>query len=199
MVTVVCLVAQELGLHWCDYTSETSDDIKNQELSDPARHWVDVALVDFTQTLSVGVDPQAIEFAACFEYLSSYGCSVRCSYQGVLRFGRDSDYPIQCTTVFICIKGHPLAGAALARHEERMEGTSYFQRALAILREERHELQLDEHRLEHAVARVGRRGGNTDFGRTCSALAASGGVQSTYVMPEDEELAIAAKVADLKR
>ena len=115
MVTVVCRVAQELGLHWCDYTSETSDDVKNQELADPARHWVDVALVPFTQTLSVGVDPQAIEFAACFEYLSSYGCSVRCSHQGVLRFGRDSDYPLQCTTVFICIKGRPLSGAALAR------------------------------------------------------------------------------------
>jgi hypothetical protein len=41
MVRRVCALAKEIGLFWCDYTSETGDDVKNIELAAPAEHWVD--------------------------------------------------------------------------------------------------------------------------------------------------------------
>lgn len=144
MVTRVCGIARDLGLWWCDYTSDTNDLVKNAELADPAAYWVDIGLVAFTQTLSVGVDPQRIAFAACFLYVARIGCSVRSSCQGSLRFGRDPDFPLQCTTVFVCMQGRPLSGAALAAHAARMEGTSYHQRGLSIQQDRRLERQLGE-------------------------------------------------------
>ena len=137
MVRRVCALAKELGLYWCDYTSETGDDVKNVELAAPAEHWVEVGLVAFTQTLSVGVDPVRIQFAAIFVYAAPVGCSVRCLLQGALRFGRDVNFKLLCTTIFVCMQGCPLEGAALARQQKRMEGTCYYQLALQRLTEER--------------------------------------------------------------
>ena len=43
-----------------------------------------MALVAFTQTLSVGVDPKEIQFAAAFMYAAGFGCSVRALLGGTL-------------------------------------------------------------------------------------------------------------------
>ena len=45
------------------------DGVKMTELADPETHWIEIALVAFTQTLSVGVDPKEIQFAAVFLYV----------------------------------------------------------------------------------------------------------------------------------
>jgi hypothetical protein len=58
IVRRVCTLALHHGCHWCDYTSETDDHVKNTELGDPETHWVEIALVAFTQTLSVGAPPR---------------------------------------------------------------------------------------------------------------------------------------------
>ena len=193
MVRRVCALAMELGMWWCDYTSETSDDVKNAELGSPAEHWVEVGLVAFTQSLSVGADPQGIEFAAVFVYVQSFGCSVRCLFQGSLRFGRDARYPLKCTTIFLCIKGFPLQGDALDALRERMQGTTYHSRAFALLKETRTFRTIEERSLGPAVTSVGSQASSSTLGRKCTALDAfGGGVKSTYVEPTDEELWIAA-------
>ena len=69
VVKKVCELAMTLGLHWCDYTSDTDDETKNAELSDPSTFWVEVGLVAFTQTLGHGADPKHIEFAAVFMHM----------------------------------------------------------------------------------------------------------------------------------
>ena len=74
--------------------ADTDDAVKSTELGDPETHWVEVALVAFTQTLSVGVDPKEIQFAAVFLYAAGFGCTVRALLQGVLRFGRDAGYAL---------------------------------------------------------------------------------------------------------
>ena len=71
-----CAPAKAEGCLWCDYTSETDDYVKSAELSDPETHWIEIALVAFTQTLSVGADPKAIQFAAVFMYVAGWGCTV---------------------------------------------------------------------------------------------------------------------------
>ena len=191
MLRSVCALAKAEGCFWCDYSSETDDEIKNIELAEPAVFWVDVGLVAFTQTLSVGVDPQGISFAAVFMYAAPVGCSVRCLMQGVLRFGRDASFPLACTTIFACIKGRPLTGAALERHQMRMENTSYFIRACKLLIEDRAQRVLQEGAAELAIRSVGLvgRGG---LSASCAAIDAHGGFTSTYVAPTDEEIEIAA-------
>ena len=188
MVRRVCTLARELGLHWCDYTSETDDNVKNSELAAPAEHWVEVGLVAFTQTLSVGVDPVGIQFAAIFVYAAPVGCSVRCLLQGALRFGRDAMFKLHCTTVFVCMQGRPLQGGALKRLQERMEGTSYYHRALQSMETERAERVIAERNLHSAVASVAGHAPSS----SAAGVYAFGGVRSTYVVPTDEELAIAA-------
>ena len=191
MVRRVCALAKEEGCFWCDYTSETSDSVKNTELADPTTYWVEVGLVAFTQTLSVGVDPKAIQFAAVFLYAAPVGCSVRCLLQGALRFGRDAAFPLLCTTVFICLKDRPLAGDAMLRQQARMEGTSYFHRASKWLLEQRARRVEDERCAQHALSVVGRHG-SSSLGATCGAIEAYGGKVSSYVIPTDAELGIAA-------
>ena len=82
MVRRVCALALEHGCFWCDYTSDTDDRVKTTELADPETHWVEVALVAFTQTLSVGVDPKEIQFAAVFLY--AFRVSMCCSCCGAI-------------------------------------------------------------------------------------------------------------------
>ena len=188
MVRRVCSLARTMGLYWCDYTSETSDVVKNTELAAPAEHWTEVGLVAFTQTLSVGADPVGIQFAAVFLYVAPVGCSVRCLLQGVLRFGRDVNFKLLCTTVYVCMRGRPLQGPALVRHEERMQGTSYYQRAMRRLQEERHERLIAERSLHGAMVKVA----NLRPSSSAAQLSAFGGSRSTYVIPDDGELEIAA-------
>ena len=184
MVRRVCALALKHGCHWCDYTSETDDHIKNVELGDPETHWVEVAMVAFTQTLSVGVDPKAIRFAAVFMYVARWGCTVRALAQGVLRFGRAVDFALRCTTVFICVKGRPQEAVTAAGAEE----TDYYQAAVAWLRQRCAESVLAEQAMRTAVGRVARVDGESDVAR----MQAYGGVRFTYVTPTEEELGIAA-------
>ena len=188
MVRRVCALAKKLGIHWCDYTSDTSDVIKNAELAAPAKHWVEVGLVAFTQTLSVGVDPVGIQFAAVFVYAAPVGCSVRCLIQGALRFGRDIEFKLGCTTIFVCMQGRPLQEGALERQRDRTRGTSYFQRVLEMLQFERAQSVLAEEKKRTATAMVAK------FAPSSSAAGthAFGGAPSSYCVPTDEELAIAA-------
>ena len=183
MVRRVCELAKETGCFWCDYTSDTGDDVKNVELANPARYWVEVGLVAFTQTLSVGVDPQSIQFAAVFIYAASFGCSIRCLLQGALRFGRDANFKLVCSTVFICLCGRPQDGGVEpgAVHE-------YYEQALDQLKAERAERLLAEQGIHNAVARVARMDSTSQAGE----LHAYGGVLNTYTPPDDEELGIAA-------
>ena len=192
LVRRVCTLAKELGLHWCEYTSATSDHVKSAELAEPAKYWVEVGLVAFTQSLSVGVDPQNIEFAAVFLYVQPYGCSVRCQFQGGLRFGRDANFPLKCNSVFLCIKGCPLQGDALARQDGRMDGTTYFERGLAIQQQKSQERMIQERSMGRAVVCVGSRAGDSHLGKSCRALRAFGSHTSPYVEPTEEELGIAA-------
>ena len=188
MVKQVCRLARSLGLFWCDYTSETDDHVKNTELGDPETHWVVVGLVAFTQTLCVGVDPKRIQFAAVFVYALPFGCTVRCLLQGALRFGRDADFALRCTTVFLCIQGRPMQGDALARHTDLMRDTSYFERARRMLSDARSWRTLQEDGMASAVAKVGR----TLRESVAAGLDAYGGVINNYVTPDDEEIEIAA-------
>ena len=183
MVRRVCGLAKEAGCFWCDYTSDTSDAVKNAELGDPATYWVEVGLVAFTQTLCVGVDPQKIQFAAVFVYAASFGCSIRCLLQGALRFGRDVNFPLLSTTVFICLCGRPEEDGP-----EAGVAPKYYEQALDQLRADRAERLLAERGIHDAVAHVARR----DAASHAGELHAYGGVLNTYVPPDDEELAIAA-------
>ena len=184
MVRRVCSLAYEQGCFWCDYTSDTDDRVKMTELADPETHWVEIALVAFTQTLSVGADPKEIQFAAVFLYAAGFGCTVRALVQGVLRFGRDERYALRCKTVFVCMKGQP----SEASDEDGEGATDYYQAALSWLLQQRAERTVSEQSLHTAVGAVAR----ADAHSSAAMLHAYGGVKSTYVAPTDEELGIAA-------
>ena len=67
------------------------------ELADPETHWIEIALVAFTQTLSVGVDrPKRDSICRGLHvYAAGFGCTVRALVQGaptppgvqLIRFG----------------------------------------------------------------------------------------------------------------
>ncbi len=184
MVRRVCALAFDHGCFWCDYTSDTDDRVKTTELADPETHWVEIALVAFTQTLSVGADPKEIKFAAVFMYVAGFGCTVRALIQGVLRFGRDERYALSCTTVFVCMHGRPTEAP-----DQAGETTAdYYQSALRWLQEQRAERTISEQRMHTAVAAVGRANPSSN----AAMLHAYSGVKNVYVTPTDEELGIAA-------
>lgn len=184
MVRRVCSLAYEQGCFWCDYTSDTDDRVKMTELADPETHWVEIALVVFTQTLSVGADPKEIQFAAIFLYAAGFGCTVRALVQGDLRFGRDERFALRCKTVFVCMQGRP----SEASDEDGEGATDYYQAALSWLLQQRAERMVSEQSLHTAVGAVAR----ADAHSGAAMLHAYGGVKNTYVAPTDEELGIAA-------
>ena len=184
MVRLVCSLAYDQGCFWCDYTSDTDDHVKMTELDDPETHWVEIALVAFTQTLSVGVDPKEIQFSAVFLYAAGFGCSVRALIQGVLRFGRAYLYALRCKTVFVCMKGCP----SEAGDQDGETPTDYYQAALGWLQEQRAQRMVSELNLHTSVAAVAR----ADSQSSAAMLHAYGGVKNLYVAPTDEELGIAA-------
>ena len=184
MVRRVCSLAYEQGCFWCDYTSDTDDGVKMTELDDPETHWVEIALVAFTQTLSVGVDPKEIQFAAVFLYAASFGCTIRALVQGALRFGRDERFALRCKTVFVCMQGRP----SEAGNQDGEGATDYYQAALSWLQEQRAERMVSEQTLHTAVGAVARANAHS----SAAMLHAYGGVKNNYVAPTDEELGIAA-------
>ena len=184
MVRRVCSLAYEQGCFWCDYTSDTDDLVKMTELADPETHWVEIALVAFTQTLSVGADPKEIQFAAVFLYAAGFGCTVRALVQGVLRFGRDERYALRCKSVFVCMKGQP----SEASDEDGEGATDFYQAAFSWLMQQRAERTVSEQSLHTAVGAVAR----ADAHSSAAMLHAYGGVKNVYVAPTDEELGIAA-------
>ena len=184
MVRRVSSLAYEQGCFWCDYTSDTDDRVKMTELADPETHWVEIALVAFTQTLSVGADPKEIQFAAVFMYAAGFGCTLRALVQGVLRFGRDEKFALRCKTVFVCMKGRPSEAA----NQDGESAADYYQAALRWLIQQRAERTVSEQGLHTAVGAVAR----ADAHSGAAMLHAYGGVKNTYVAPTDEELGIAA-------
>ena len=182
MVRRVCSLAYEQGCFWCDYTSDTDDRVKMTELADPETHWVEIALVAFTQTLSVGADPKEIQFAAVFLYAAGFGCTARALVQGVLRFGRDERFALRCKTVFVCMQGRPSEAG------DQDGETDYYQAAFSWLLQQRAERTVSEQSLHTAVGAVAR----ADAHSGAAMLHAYGGVKNTYVAPTDEELGIAA-------
>ena len=175
MVRRVCSLAYEQGCFWCDYTRDTDDNVKLAELADPETHWVEIALVAFTQTLSVGVDPKEIKFAAVFLYAAGFGCTVSALAQGGLRFGRDERFALRCKTVFVCMKGRP----SEIGDQDAESTTDFYQAALNWLMQERAERTVSEQSLHTAVGVVAR----ADAHSSAAILHAYGGVKNTSVGP----------------
>lgn len=98
----IARLAEAMGVPWKPYSGETCSESKSR-LSDPDSEWKKYAVIIFTTTLSVGVDPKAVQFGRVFVITCRTGCNVLTQAQAAMRFGRSKEAPLMNKTISILV------------------------------------------------------------------------------------------------
>ena len=103
----VCTKLKELKVPFKPYSGDTHEKYRLDDLKRPDECWLEFGGVVSTTTLSIGVDPQSVQFARVFIWTCRMGCNVLTQAQAALRFGRGAKAPLLNPTIDILIDGMP--------------------------------------------------------------------------------------------
>ena len=105
----VCTRLEALRLPFKPYSGETHEKYRLDDLKRPDECWLEFGAVVSTTTLSIGVDPQSVQFARVFIWTCRMGCNVLTQAQAALRFGRGKQAPLLNPVIDILVDGMPPA------------------------------------------------------------------------------------------
>lgn len=103
----VCERLEALKVPFKPYSGDTNEKYRLDDLKTPDKCWLEFGAIVSTTTLSIGVDPQSVQFARVFVWTCRMGCSVLTQAQAALRFGRGQKAPLLNPTIDILVDGIP--------------------------------------------------------------------------------------------
>lgn len=103
----VCLFLEQWKVPYKPYSGDTRQDSKLVDLQDPDEAWIEFGRIPSTTSLSISVDPKAVQFARVFIWTHRMGCNVLTQFQAAMRYGRSDKAPLLNPTVDILLDCRP--------------------------------------------------------------------------------------------